>query len=84
MDVVRAARNAPAFSDEGTVAMGISSAGWARISLLTIPIGISLVLTVLAAREYRFANRPVLRSIALYLFTLLIGIGVVIADEILN
>jgi hypothetical protein len=84
MDVARALRLAPPFSDEGVVARAVSATVAGRLGLLALPIVASLLLTVLAARAYRFGARAGLKALAVYLLSLLVGIGVVIVDELLS
>jgi hypothetical protein len=84
MDVSRAFKGAPAFSDEGEVALALTSAISGRLVLLAIPITVFLLLTALAAREYHFQRRGLLKSVGIYLFSLSIGVGVVIIDELLR
>lgn len=84
MDVSRAFKRAPAFSDEGEVALALTSATSGRLVLLALPITVCLLLTALAAREYHFQRRGLLKSSGIYLFSLSIGVGVVIIDELLR
>jgi len=84
MDVSRAFQGAPAFSDEGEVALALTSAISGRLVFLAIPITVFLLLTALAAREYHFQRRGLLKSFGIYLFSLSIGVGVVIIDELLR
>jgi hypothetical protein len=77
-------RGAPPFSDEGDVALALTNSPAGRAGLISLAIALCMVLTVLAARQYRFVKRPVLKSLAIYLLSLTVGIGVVIIDELLN
>jgi hypothetical protein len=82
MDLVRAARGMPSFSDEGAVALALTSAPVGRLCLLLIPLGLCIAASVLAARAYRFRNHAFLRALGIYVYTLIVGIGVVIIDEL--
>ena len=82
MDVVRAAKGAAPFSDEGDVARALASTPTGRLSFLAVPVAISVVLSVLAGREYHFRGHRVLKTTAIYLLSLVVGIGVVILDEL--
>jgi hypothetical protein len=84
MDVLRAIKRAPAFSDEGEVALALTAASSRRLSLLALPIALSILLTALAAREYRFERRGALKAGAIYLLSLAVGIGVVVVDELVR
>jgi len=82
MDIVRAVRQKPPFSDEGEVALAWLGQGGGRLGGLGAMAVLCLALTVLAAREYRFSGRPVLKAIAVYAVSLAVGIGVVLVDEL--
>jgi hypothetical protein len=84
MDIVRAVHAGQPFSDEGNIVLALTSKPATRVLLLSLAALVPLILTVFAARTYRFANRPILRTVGIYLYTLAIGIGVVIADELLH
>jgi hypothetical protein len=84
MDFVRAAKGTAPFSDEGDVALALTKSSSGRASLILLAIAVSLMLTVLAARQYRFVGKPVLKSCAVYVLSLTVGIVVVIADELVN
>jgi hypothetical protein len=84
MDVGRAIKGGPAFSDEGDVTLALTSASSGRLGLLALPIGLSLLLTVLASREYHFKGQAALKAVAIYLLSLAVGVGVVIVDELLK
>lgn len=84
MDLVRAARGTPPFSDEGDVALALTKSSPGRASLIVLTIAVSLTLTVLAARQYRFVGKPVLKSFAVYIVSLTVGVAVVIVDEVVN
>jgi hypothetical protein len=84
MDFVRAVRGRPPFSDEGDVALALTKSSPGRASLILLAIAVSVVLTVLAARNYRFVEKPVLKSAGVYFLSLTVGIAVVIVDELVN
>jgi hypothetical protein len=82
MDVVRAAKGAAPFSDEGDVARALAATVVGRLTVLAVPVAVSVLLTVLAAREYQFRSHRVLKVTGIYLLSLGVGIGVVILDEL--
>jgi hypothetical protein len=82
MDLNRAVRGAKPFSDEGDVALAFTSSALGRSVLILLVIGVSLTLTVFAARQYRFQSKPLLKSLLVYVLSLAVGIGVVILDEL--
>ena len=84
MDFVRAVRGRAPFSDEGDVALALTKTPSGRASLILLGIAVSMILTVLAARQYRFVEKPVLKSGAVYFLSLTIGIAVVILDELVS
>jgi hypothetical protein len=84
LDIVRAATAGQPFSDEGTVVLAWTSAPPARVLLLCLASVAPLALTVLGGRSYRFADRPLLRIVGIYAYTLAIGILVLIVDILLH
>jgi len=84
MDLLRAVRGARPFSDEGEVLLAFSTSPFVRSALILLVIVLSLGLTVLAAREYRFQSKAFLKSLLVYFLSLSVGIGVVILDELLG
>jgi hypothetical protein len=84
MDLLRATRGARPFSDEGEVALAFSSSPLVRSALILVIIALALLLTIFAAREYRFQNKVFLKSLLVYFLSLSVGIGVVILDELLG
>src|SRR5262245_616918 len=84
MDVLRAARGARPFSDEGEVVQALFSGAGGRVGVLAVLLGVSLLLSVLAVKEYRFRSHPMLKGLGMYLLTLAVDIAVVILDEILR
>jgi len=85
MDLTRALKRGPPFSDEGDVTVALAGADSAmRPWLLAIPIALSLLLTIMAAREYHFRGRTALKAVGVYLLSLAVGIAVVIVDELMH
>jgi len=84
MDLLRAFKGGPPFSDEGEVALAFTAGHFGRSAFIALALCLSLVLTILAAREYRFQRYRIVKSILIYLLTLTVGIAVVIADELLG
>jgi len=84
MDLLRAMRAARPFSDEGEVALAFSSSPVVRSAMILVVIAVSLLLTISAAREYRFQSKVFLKSLLVYFVGLSVGIGVVILDELLG
>ena len=83
-DIVRALKGGRPFSDEGSIALAWTPAPLGRALLLSVPAIVYLALTALAARSYRFATRPLLRILGVYVYTVAIGICVVLVDELLH
>lgn len=84
MDLFRAMRGASPFSDEGDVALALANNALGRTICMLLAIALSLILTVLAAHQYGFAKRPVLKSCGVYVLSLTVGIAVVILDELVS
>jgi hypothetical protein len=84
MDITRAVKGATPFSDEGDVARAFASTAVGRLSVLAVPVALSVLLTVLAGREYPFRSHRILKVTGVYLLSLAVGIGVVILDELLR
>jgi hypothetical protein len=83
MDLLRAAKGRPPFSDEGEVALALlGGATGGRLAALSAVLAVSLLLAVLAGREYHFRGRAFFKNVAVYVFSLGIGIAVVIVDEL--
>jgi hypothetical protein len=82
MDVSRAVTGRGAFSDEGEVILAITAVRSARLFLLGIPIAAFLLAAVLAAREYHFRRAAALKIAVIYVWTLAIGIGIILIDEL--
>ena len=84
MDLVRALTNSHPFSDEGDVAMALTTSPIGRSAILLLAIAVSMTLTVLAARRFRFAHWSALKSLGVYALSLAVGIAVIIADELIR
>jgi hypothetical protein len=84
MDVQRSLRGKPAFSDEGEVARALSASVAGQLGVLALFVVVSVVLSVLAARTYRFARHRTAKIAGIFLTTMVVGICVVIADELLG
>ena len=82
MDLLRAFKNAKPFSDEGDIALAISKGAHGRELIVLAALGLSFVLTVLAARHYHFTGKGRLKAVGIYLLSLAVGIGVVLVDEL--
>lgn len=62
------------FSDEGDVAFAITDNAFGRICVILIVLIPAIWLSVLAAKNYRFARRPVLKSVAIYAVSFGVGL----------
>lgn len=82
MDLIRAVQNGRPFSDEGIVFQMTAGSQSERVSLVLLAMALFLTLTVLAAKSFRFPRKAFLKTLGIYLFTLAIGISVVILDEL--
>lgn len=84
MDLVRAVRSRAPFSDEGDVVLAFTARPAARTALVAVPLLLSLLLTVGAARAWRFERHAFLKSAGIYALTLALGIGVILLDDLLG
>ena len=84
LDLVRAVRGATPFSDEGELVRAVSAAVPVRVALVLVAWAVFGTLSVLAARTFPFRRRRWLGVIAVYLLSLAVGIGAVIADDLLG
>ncbi len=84
MDLVRAFRGARPFSDEGDVALALTTSGPGRAGLVLLAFLAALWLTFRTAREYRFQGRAALKTLAVYALTLGVGIVAVLLDDLLG
>jgi len=83
-DLARAVRGAAPFSDEGELALAVSTAVPVRVALVAIACAVFATLTVLAARTFPAGRRRWLGVAAVYLGSLAVGIGAAIADDLLG
>jgi hypothetical protein len=84
MDIGRAVKGATPFSHEGEVARAFASSAVGRLSVLAVPVALSVLLIVLTGREYPFRSHRMLKVTGIYLLSLVVGISVVILDELLR
>ena len=82
-DLVRALRGTAPFSDEGELAFAVTPAGPVRVALVLLACAAFGTLTVLAARAFPFRRRW-LGVAVIYLGSLAVGIGAVLADDLLG
>jgi hypothetical protein len=82
MDLSRALRGAPPFSDEAEAALALSAGRGARVAMVPAWLVACALLTVAAGRAYRFGSRPVLKCAAIYLLSLAVGILAVVIDDL--
>lgn len=62
------------FSDEGDIAFAITDKAAGRIGVILVVLIPAIWLTVLAAKEYRFTRRPILKSVAVYAVSFSVGL----------
>jgi len=62
------------FSDEGDIAFAITDNVVGRIGVILVVLIPAIWLTVLAAKEYRFTRRPILKSVAVYAVSFSVGL----------
>ena len=84
MDLLRAAKGAVPFSDEGDIALALTASPAGRFAIVLFAMLVSSVLTVLAAKRYRFTGRAALKALGVYALSLFCGIAVVIVDELIH
>jgi hypothetical protein len=84
MEFLRLFQGAKPFSDEDAFALAVTQSAVARVCLILLFFALAAILTVLAARQYRFQRYVTLKVLGIYLLSLGIGIGVVIVDELLH
>ena len=84
MDLIRALQHGKPFSDEGTVASVIAHSTSARVSLMIAFIAAFSGISILAARQYPFANRTVVKVASIYALSFIVGIGLILLDELLG
>ena len=83
MDLLRAFSGGTPFSDEGDVAVALTHSLIARCLLILFVLAVAAILTVLAARRYRFQKQSVLKVLGIYLLSFGVGIGVLLVDGLL-
>lgn len=84
MEFVRLFQGAMPFSDEDAFALAVTHSPVARACLILCFFAVAAILTVLAARQYRFQKYASLKVIGIYLLSLGTGVGVIILDELLH
>lgn len=84
LDLARAVRGATPFSDEGELVRAVSAAVPVRVALVLVAWAVFGTLSVLAARTFPFGRRRWLGVVAVYLLSLAVGIGAVVADDLLG
>jgi hypothetical protein len=84
MDLGRAFRGAPPFSDEGELMSTLTPSITGRVSGLLAVWLVFGALSFLPARTFPFGRRPWLGVAAVYLGSLTVGIGAAVADELLG
>jgi len=84
MDLLRILQAATPFSDEGDFALALTHSPISRAAIILCFLVVAGILTVLAARQYRFQNYRTLKVLGIYLLSLGTGIGVLMVDELLH
>ncbi len=84
MDVVRVFENAAPFSDEGNMAIAITTNPAGRVVLLLGVFAAFLSLSVVVARLYNFVKHSAAKVVGIYFLSLATGIAVVLIDELLH
>ena len=84
MDVLRAIKKAEPFSDEGNLAITITTSPAGRVILLLGVFAVFLVLTVVTARLYNFERHRTAKVVGIYFLSLTAGIAIVLIDELLR
>lgn len=84
LDLLRALQRSTPFSDEGNIAVAITHTPIARFLVIVCFFAVAAILTVLAARQYRFQKHSALKVLAIYLLSLGTGIGVLLVDQLLH
>lgn len=84
MDLMRALERSTPFSDEGDIAVMLTHSPIGRSLVIVSVIAVAAILTVLAARQYRFGKYGTLKVIGIYLLSLGTGIGVLLVDGLLH
>jgi hypothetical protein len=84
MDVLRVFEKAAPFSDEGNLAITITTSPAGRVILLLGAFAIFLSLTLVVARLYGFVKHATAKVAGVYFLSLATGIAVVLIDELLH
>jgi hypothetical protein len=84
MDMSRVIEKAEPFSDEGNLALAITTNRAGRVTFLLVAFIIFLSLTVVVARRYNFEKHRAAKVVGIYLLSLAAGIAVVLIDELLR
>ena len=84
MDMFRAIEKAEPFSDEGNLALAITTNPAGRVTFLLVAFVVFLPLTVVVARRYSFEKHRAAKVVGIYLLSLAVGIAVVLIDELLR
>jgi hypothetical protein len=84
MDVIRALKGGRPFSDEGELVLAFTGNQIARVTVMVLILAMWLGLATVVAREYDFPKRKLLKVLAIYGFSFVIGIATVMADDLLG
>jgi len=84
MDLARAVGSGKPFSDEGEAALALTRSAAGRAGFMLGVIAVFLVLSTQTARQFPFAQNRVLKAASIYLLSLIVGIGIVVLDELLG
>lgn len=84
MDLLHAIQGKMPFSDEGEIAMMLTQSSFARFLVVLCFFAAAAILTILAARSYRFHRYTSVKAFGIYLVSLATGICILIVDELLH
>jgi hypothetical protein len=84
MDILRAIKKAEPFSDEGNLAITITTNPAGRVICLLGVFAVFLSLTVVVARLYNFERHRTAKAVGIYFLSLAAGIAIVLIDESLR
>jgi hypothetical protein len=84
MDVLRVFEKAAPFSDEGNIAITITTTPAGRVFLLLGIFAVFLSVTIVVARLYDFVKYSAAKLVGIYFLSLATGIAVVLIDELLR
>lgn len=82
IDLVRALRGDRTFSDEGDLALGLTSSPAGRAALVLVWWLPFVALTLLSARAFPFERHRWLKVSGVYVLSLAVGIGAVLLDDL--